>query len=283
MLLNYPYRSSLLAALMVLMTGLVARAQPETIPESTHGFLGVLPGPVRDGGAGVVVLDVTRDSAADHAGLKRGDRITKMSGQAIAGVEPFLQAIAARKPGDELKLEVVRRDGKEQSLTLTLGERPGPERFRFPEFAGMQRPAYLGVQTQPLTPEIKKQLNVETNAGVVVTEVLPNSPAARAGLQPSDVITAVNNQPANDPAQLRDLIQKAGAGKEITLQVVRGKEKLSIKAALRSDRFGFFMAPGQDVFPTREVESMVDQSRHIRELERRIEDLEKRLRALEKK
>jgi hypothetical protein len=93
----------------------------------------------------------------------------------------------------------------------------------------------------------------------------------------------VDDRPVQAPADLRDAVQKAGPGKEVTLQVVRGKEKLAVKATLREGTFGFFLTPGEDRFPTVDVESMFDQGRRIRELERRIEELEKRLRAVEKK
>jgi serine protease Do len=140
-----------------------------------------------------------------------------------------------------------------------------------------------GVQTQALTSELKERLKVETDTGAVVTEVVPNSPAAKAGLKRDDVITAVEDRPVRAPADLRDAVQKAGTGKEVAVQVVRGKEKLSVVATLREGVFGFFLTPGEDRFPTADVESMFEHGRRVRELERRIEELEKRLGELEKK
>ncbi|MGO9468750.1 MAG: PDZ domain-containing protein [Isosphaeraceae bacterium] len=49
---------------------------------------------------------MTRDTPAAHSGLKRGDTIIKLGDKPVEGVEPFLQAIAASKPGDELRLEI---------------------------------------------------------------------------------------------------------------------------------------------------------------------------------
>jgi membrane-associated protease RseP (regulator of RpoE activity) len=118
---------------------------------------------------------------------------------------------------------------------------------------------------------------------VVVTEVVANSPAANAGLNRDDVIVAVDDQPVKAPADLREAVQKAGPGKEVTLQVARGAERTSLKATLREGNFGFFLTPSEERFPTIDVESMLDQGRHIRELERRVEELERRLRELEKK
>lgn len=271
-----------IAVLVLLTVGLVAPAQPGGGPEAPRGYLGILVSPAEDGGAGVVVREVTADSPAAKAGLKSGDRLVKLGDEDVADVEQFLRAVAAKKPGDRLVLGVL-RDGKEQRLTVTLGERADRERPTFPELPGLRRPAFLGVQTQALTAELKERLNVPTDAGAVITEVVPNSPAARAGLRRDDVITAVDERPVKTPADLRDAVQKAGPGKAVTLQVVRGKEKLAVKATLREGAFGYFLTPGEDRFPTVDVESMFDQGRRIRELERRVEELEKRLRALEKK
>jgi predicted metalloprotease with PDZ domain len=139
----------------------------------------------------------------------------------------------------------------------------------------------LGVQVQPLTPELKKQLNADVEAGAVVTEVMPNSPAARAGLKRDDVITAVDGKPVKTPEELHAAVEKAGAGKSVKLQVVHGREQRSVKAALRDGSFSHFQLPGEDRFP--DMESLFSQGRRLRELERRIDELEKRIRRLEKK
>src|SRR5207244_2180761 len=98
-----------------------------------------------------------------------------------------------------------------------------------------------GVQMQDLTPELKDRLKVQADAGAVVTDVVPDSPAAKAGLKRDDVITAVDSRPVKNPMDLQGAIQTAGAGKEITLQVARGNEKLSVKATPREGVPG---APG---------------------------------------
>ena len=270
-----------LVVLVLLTVGLAVQAQPGSGAEAPRGYLGILVSPA-EGGTGVVVQEVTADSPAAKAGLKNGDRIVKLGDEEVTDIDQFVRAVAAKKPGDKLVLSV-RRDGKEQQLTVTLGERADRERFTFPELPGLRQPAFLGVQTQALTAELKERLHVAADAGAVITEVVPNSPAAKAGLRRDDVITAVDDRPVKGPADLRDAVQKAGPGKEVTLQVVRGKERLAIKATLREGAFGFFVTPGEDRFPTVDVESMVDQGRRIRELERRVEELEKRLRTLEQK
>jgi len=278
----YLFRTGVPAVLLLVAAGLVASAQPPRDTDAPRGFLGILLGPAEQGAQGVLVRDVTPDSPAAKAGLKRGDRIVKLDDEDVRDVEKFLRTLAGKKPGDKLNLGIV-RDGKEQSVAATVGERPAREAPAVPDAPGSRRPAFLGVQTQQLTPELKQRLNVEADAGVVVTEVVPSSPAATAGLKRDDVITAVNDQAVRSAADLRDAVQKAGPGKDVTLQVARGKEKQSLKATLREGNFGFFLTPGDDRFPTVDVESMFDQSRRIRELEQRVEELEKRLRERNKK
>jgi len=245
-------------------------------------YLGVRVSPAEDNERGIVVREVTPASPAAKAGLKSGDRVVKMDDQDVTDVEKFLQAVSARKPGDKLNLRIV-RDGREQDVAAVLGERPAASDTPFAGLPGIPRPAFLGVQTQALTSDLKKQLKVETDAGVVVTEVVPNSPAAKAGIKPDDVITAVDDRPVKNPEQLREAIQQAPPGKEVILQVMRGQEKLSLKASLREGGFGFFTRPDGDRLPMFDVESMLDQSRRLKDLERRVEELEKRLREQQKK
>jgi S1-C subfamily serine protease len=275
-------RAGVLALFVFVTGGLVVWAHAVSEPPTPHAYLGVLVSPAEEGGKGIVVREVTPESPAARSGLKKGDRVVKLDDEPVSDAEKFSKAIASRKPGDKLRLGVV-RDGKEQSLTVTLAERPSREAPAVPSLPGVRRPAFLGVQTHPMTPEWKERSHVEVEAGAVVTEVVANSPAAKAGLKRDDVITAVDDQPVKTPIDLRDAVQRAGPGKEVALQVVRGKEKLSVKATLREGAFGFFLTPGEERFPTVDVESMLDQGRRIRELEQRVEQLEKRLRELEKK
>lgn len=276
-------RSGVMATLLFLTSAPMLRAEPDDeTPPTPRGYLGIYVGDKEEGKKGIWLRDVTPDSPAAAAGLKKGDRIVKLDGKDIEDVETFLRSVAAKKPGDQLTIGIV-RDDKTQNLTVKLGERPAREGPGIPEMPRMRRPAFLGVQTQPLSPEMKQRLNVDVDAGAVVTEVVPNSPADKAGLKRDDVITGVQDQSVKTPSDLRDAVQKMGAGKELTLQVLRGKEKLSLKATLRPGTFGFFLTPGEERFPSVDVESMFDQSRRIRELEHRVDELEKQLQELKKK
>lgn len=112
----------------LIRTGKVRRGQLGItvlkIPSEEASKLGVVQGP------GVVVYDVQAGSAADRAGLRKGDVITALNGVAITDPNTFRNMIAASAPGTEVTL-TVKRAGSEQQLRATLGEfTPQPERQR---------------------------------------------------------------------------------------------------------------------------------------------------------
>ncbi len=81
---------------------------------------------------------------------------------------------------------------------------------------------YLGVTFQMITPDIAAQEGITGTTGALVREVVADGPAAKAGLKPGDVITAVNGQPVNDQNDLRTRVAAFKPNDEITLTVVKG-------------------------------------------------------------
>ena len=87
-----------------------------------HAYLGVKVGDTASGD-GAQVTNVLGGTPADKAGLKAGDVITSVNGDAISTADELTSNLGARKPGDKVTLEVT-RNGKTQKLTVTLGTRP---------------------------------------------------------------------------------------------------------------------------------------------------------------
>jgi serine protease Do len=264
------------------LAGFGTWAQPEQETKAPRGYLGVRLAPAEEGAKGVMVREVTPEGPAAQAGLKNGDRLVTVNDETVRDLEAFSRGIAGFKAGDMIRLGIV-RDGKEQSLTVTLAERREREAPGIPDFRGRGRTAFLGVQAQPLTPELRDRLNAKADAGVVVMGVSPNSPAAKAGLKRDDVITAIGDHAVKSPEDLSTAIQKVGAGKEVTVRVARGTEELKLKVTLQEGSPGGFGAPGEDRFPMFDMRTLVEQSKRIAELEKRVAELEKRIRELEKK
>jgi len=95
---------------------------------------------------------------------------------------------------------------------------------------GVVHRAKLGVTVQPVTPEIAQSLELPTTRGALVSDVEPDSPAARAGLSPGDVITTLDGQPVNDANTLRNRVAAVRPGSEVSLGIVRKGRTESISA-----------------------------------------------------
>ncbi|MGH9728034.1 MAG: Do family serine endopeptidase [Candidatus Acidiferrales bacterium] len=182
------------------------------------------------GGGGALVGDVTPNSPAAKAGLKRGDIILALNGEPINSYGDLTARIASTAPGTSVQLKVF-RDGKTFELPVTLGQLPEQGETAASSEAGgsgeNSSKALEGVQVENVTPEIAQQLNLPASAhGVVVDSVDQSSAAAEAGLRRGDVIVEVNHKPVNNMAQFRAAM--AGTGNQPVLLLVRPAARSSV-------------------------------------------------------
>src|SRR6185437_10105123 len=80
---------------------------------------------------------------------------------------------------------------------------------------------YLGVDIQSLTPDLAEEFNLPDKSGALVTDVEPNTPAAKAGLQNGDVIREVEGKKIADSQQLRLMISQSAPGTKVTVKFLR--------------------------------------------------------------
>jgi serine protease Do len=93
----------------------------------------------------------------------------------------------------------------------------------------------LGVEAQDLTPQVAQALGTTARQGALITEVTPDSPGAKAGLKPGDLVVAVDGKPINDAQDLRNAQGLKPLGTTLTLDVERGSKHLQVKATLAAD------------------------------------------------
>jgi serine protease Do len=92
--------------------------------------------------------------------------------------------------------------------------------------------AYIGVQVQPVTAGIAESLGLKKTEGALVDEAQPDTPAAKAGIQPGDVITAVNGAPVKDSRDLARQISTMAPNATVKLDIVRKGEQKTVDVAL---------------------------------------------------
>ncbi|MGH8126211.1 MAG: PDZ domain-containing protein, partial [Rhodanobacteraceae bacterium] len=90
----------------------------------------------------------------------------------------------------------------------------------------------LGVEAQNLTPRVAAALGINSSSGALITNVMPDSPAAKAGLKPGDLVTAVNGNAVSDAQDLRNAQGLAPLGSTLELDIDRNGRKLVIDAKL---------------------------------------------------
>ncbi|MDF7775175.1 Do family serine endopeptidase [Sphingomonas sp. AOB5] len=210
----------------------------------TRGYLGVLMQDVTDDiataldvpkGRGTLISRVEPGQAADKAGVKQGDVIVKVGDKDVTRDQTLSYLVANLKPGTKVPITVI-RDGKNVSLTVTVGTRPTDEQLAASQFdpdaeGGMpgaptvNAAASLGVQVIPLTPGIAQELRIDPRTqGVVIDRVDPASDVAAKGIQRGDVIVSINRQPVASAADVAKIVAATkGAGrKQVLLFVQRG-------------------------------------------------------------
>lgn len=160
---------------------------------------------------GALVSSVASGSAAERAGVKRGDVIRSFNGVAVHDTNTLRNRVAEAGPGTSNELVIV-RDGSEKRLSVKLDEANAEKSARVngDEPSANDKMA-LGVSVMPLTPELAARVKAPKDAkGLFVNDVDPDGRAAAAGIQPGDIITEANRQAVSSVDELRSAVRKSG-------------------------------------------------------------------------
>ncbi|HVN76559.1 MAG TPA: Do family serine endopeptidase [Thermoanaerobaculaceae bacterium] len=169
--------------------------------------------------AGAVVEDVTAGSPADKAGVKAGDVVRAVDGEKVTSKDQLTSRVASTDPGTTIRLGLI-RNGREETVAVTLGTRPASMGVVSGRAAAPQSSTLQGVTVQNLTPKLRQQLGLDDAAqGVVISQLDPSCAAAQGGLQTGDVIQEIDRHPVRNAADFERLA--AGVKGEVLLRIVR--------------------------------------------------------------
>ncbi len=215
---------------------------------------------------GVVIEQVSDESAAQQAGLKAGDLVVEFDGERVRSAQQFTRLVQETPVGRPVPVVVV-RDGQKSTLTVqprdswpgsgdelanrlryeipsrivtprpptpprAVAPTPAPAPFMFSLRGGTA----IGVTVSDMSDQLGEYFGAKD--GALVTSVTSDSPAARAGVKAGDVITAINGQEVKVPSDLRRAAQRLSAGAEFTIDVLRDKKKLTLKGKTEARQSG---------------------------------------------
>lgn len=195
---------------------------------------------------GVQIEDVQPGSAAEKAGLKRGDLVVEFDGERVRSGRQFGRLVQETPPGRSVKATIV-RDGKREELQVTPAE--GRERFALRDLdrlrdlpftfdmnvPGIGTSARLGVEVDELTPQLAEYFGAK-KGGVLVTTVADGSAASRAGLKAGDVIASIDGAAVASRNDLVRGLRKLDGDGEVSLGIVRDRKELTVTAKIEAPR-----------------------------------------------
>ena len=152
--------------------------------------------------SGVYVAGVNPGSAAEAAGLKEGDIITKINGIVVNSSAELQEIIARNRPGDKVKVDYIRK-GKEHNVAAVLKNKEGDTKLVKRE--ENETGTLLGAQFEAATTEELKKLNLEN--GVKVTK-LNSGKLKEAGVKEGFIITSVDKNPVTKPSDIESILNR---------------------------------------------------------------------------
>jgi len=169
---------------------------------------------------GALIASVEKGGPADKAGLEPSDIILKFDNKAVNSSSDLPRLVAAVKPGSKVNLQLWHK-GAAKDISVTVAEFPAEKEKPIPAARRGKSPDSnkLGLSLSELGAEQRKELKI--SSGVLVEEV--RGAAARAGLQPGDVILAINNNEVKTVEQFNQALSKLEGRKNLALLVKRGE------------------------------------------------------------
>ncbi len=189
----------------------------------TRGFLGVSLQPIDadlaesfnlDQTQGALVVDVVAESPAEKAGIKQGDIILKLNGNAVKNPTTLRNDIVLLAPNTKVTLQINRK-GKILEIPVTLSS-PGNNKT----VSSATASRYLGISVDNLTAENIQKFHLSSqDEGVVIVDVDPSSSSVKAGLTPGSLILAVNHQKVKNVKEFNDALKGVKAGDRVLILV----------------------------------------------------------------
>ena len=196
---------------------------------------------------GILIKKVSEESPAEKAGLLAKDILMMIDGDKVYTIDQVKKMLSFFEPEQKIKITFKRGENTDTCF-LVLEERKTPE---------IPKRTYMGVFLKDLDDKTKKKLKLETPFGILISEVVEDSPADEAGLKDEDVLLTFADEKIYTTDQLIKMLKNYKPEDKVTLKIIRGKKKKTIKLILgeKEDKLNYFFSGKDgsfDVFNTPE-------------------------------
>lgn len=191
---------------------------------------------------GAKITSVTKESAADKAGLQKDDIITKVNDIVIDDNEDLYETIGKYKPEDKVTISYL-RDGQAKTATATLGKTMemgfdfdfGDNFNRNFNFDNLPRSRNGGSFNFNFSGKPKLGMSIEdteSSKGVKVTDVDDDTPADKAGVKTDDIITSINGKSVNSVDEIKEALKNLKEGDTVKTGITRAGKAQTIDIKL---------------------------------------------------
>jgi len=188
---------------------------------------------------GLLITDVLPGSPADDAGLREDDVILKYDGKQVERADDFSETVLKTEPQTKVRMTIM-RDGEKKEIEVEIGRKRSRTGSGFFGWSGddhhsmffMNR-VQLGVRIQALNADLASYFGVEEDSGVLVLEVMKDSPAKQAGLKAGDVITKIEDEDISAPEDVFAILEDYDEGDKIKVEYIRHKNRATAEVELQ--------------------------------------------------
>ena len=171
---------------------------------------------------GILIKKVTKESPAEKAGLLAKDLLLEIDGDKVYTIDQLTKMLSYFEPEQKIKI-TFKRGEKTDTCNLILEERKVPE---------IPKRTYMGVFLKDLNDKVKQKLKLKEDHGIMISEVVEDSPADKAGLKGKDILLKFAKEKIYTTKQLVKMLKNFKPDDEVALEIVRGKKNKKLKMIL---------------------------------------------------
>lgn len=175
-----------------------------------------------DDNYGILISKVVSESPADEAGLEAKDILMEIDGDKIYTHDQLTKMLKNYEPGQKVKMKFF-RDGKVKNIKFEFGKKEVPK---------LKRKAYMGVYLQELSKKYKQKLNYEKNYGIVITDLVEDGAAEKAGIKENAILMEIDGDKIYTIDQLTKMLTNYEPDNKIEVVVFQDEKEVKLDMIL---------------------------------------------------